>query len=315
MEKVKDTIKHFGSRKGIYFTLGAALISGVSVYINKFVVEEMCDPFVFTTTKNVAVALMLFALFLFPRALPEMKALSGRQWITLGIIGCVGGSIPFLLFFHGLNQGTAAGAAFIHKTLFIWVTVLAVIFLGERLGKLQWIALANLVGGNLLLLGWPKNWMGEGELLMLAATLFWAVEAVVAKKVMTQVSSNVAAFSRMFFGAIVMLIYLAVVGKLDIVANLNGEQFGWIALTAIFLLGYVSFYYTGLKHAPVSVVASLLVPGSVITSLLYAVFDAKRFSFEEITGMGLIIGASVLLWYIVAKPIIQTKTVTITLEN
>ena len=258
---------------------------------------------------------MLFALFLFPRALPEMKALSGRQWITLGIIGCVGGSIPFLLFFHGLNQGTAAGAAFIHKTLFIWVTVLAVIFLGERLGKLQWIALANLVGGNLLLLGWPKNWMGEGELLMLAATLFWAVEAVVAKKVMTQVSSNVAAFSRMFFGAIVMLIYLAVVGKLDIVANLNGEQFGWIALTAIFLLGYVSFYYTGLKHAPVSVVASLLVPGSVITSLLYAVFDAKRFSFEEITGMGLIIGASVLLWYIVAKPIIQTKTVTITLEN
>jgi drug/metabolite transporter (DMT)-like permease len=269
----------------------------------------MSDPFVFTTTKNVAVALMLFAFFLLPKALPEMKALTRKQWLTLGAIGCVGGSVPFLLFFYGLSQGTAAGAAFIHKTLFIWVAILAVIFLGERLGKLQWTALATLVGGNLLLLGWPKNWMGDGECLMLAATLFWAIEAVVAKKVMAQVSANVAAFGRMFFGSIVMLTYLGFAGKLDIITGLSAEQIGWITLTGVFLLVYVSFYYTGLRHAPASVVASLLVPGSVITSMLYAFFDAKRYSVDEIAGMGFIVVAALVLWYIAPKLVVSRRTV------
>jgi len=285
-------------RRGTYLALGAAFISGLSVYINKFAVEEMSDPCVFTAAKNIAVALMLFALFLLPRALPEMRVLSLRQWLTLGFIGCVGGSIPFLLFFQGLSLGTSAGAGFIHKTMFLWVAILAVFFLREKPGKLQLAALAVLVGGNVLLLGWPKDWGGGGETLMLAATLFWAVEAVVARRIMRNISSNVAAFARMCFGSIVMLIYLGMVGKLGMVAGLSMDQAGWIALTGLFLLGYVTCYYAGLKHAPATVVTSILVLGSVITSALYAILDAKRYSGEEMAGLAMISLAAVSLWYL-----------------
>ena len=289
-------------RKGAYFALATAVISGFSIYINKFAVTEMKDSFVFTTTKNLAVALLLFAVLLLPKALPELKSLSRKQWLTLGVIGCVGGSIPFLLFFHGLSLGTAVGAAFIHKTLFIWVAILAVVFLGERLGKFHIVALATLVGGNILLLGWPQSWLvGGGELMILIATILWAVEVIVAKRVMAQVSSSVAAFGRMFFGAIVMLIYLASAGKMGGMASLSGQQIGWVVLTSLFLFGYVSCYYAGLKHAPASIVASILVLGSVITSLLYAIFDAKRYSAEEIGGMVLIATAALALWYIAPR--------------
>ncbi|GAI53242.1 unnamed protein product, partial [marine sediment metagenome] len=189
-----------------------------------------------------------------------------------------------------------------HKTLFIWVAILAVFLLGERLGKFHIAALVTLVGGNILLLGWTKSWfVGGGELMIFIAAILWAIEAVVAKRVMGQVSSNVAAFGRMFFGAIVMLIYLALTGKLGIVASFSGQQVGWIAITTLFLFGYVSCYYAGLKYAPASIVASILVLGSVITSLLYAIFDAKRYSLEQIVGMLLIVAATLVLWYIAPR--------------
>ncbi len=84
-------------------------------------------------------------------------------------------------------------------------------------------------------------------------------------------------------------------------AGLSGQQLVWIAVTSLFLLGYVSCYYAGLKHAPASVVASILVLGSVITSLLYAILDAKRYSPEQIVGMLLIVVAILGLWYIAPK--------------
>ncbi|MFC2017954.1 DMT family transporter [Chloroflexota bacterium] len=299
MNELKDIFEGGKYKKGAYLALVVAFISGFSVYINKFAVDSVSDSFLFTTTKNIAVALLLFAFLILPRALPELRGLSRRQWITLGAIGCVGGSVPFLLFFYGLSLGTAVSAAFIHKTLFIWVAILAVFFLGERLGKIHIAALGVLVGGNILLLGWPGSWLvGEGELMILLATLLWAIEAIIAKKAMRQVSPNVAAFGRMFFGAVVMLVYLAVAGKMGAIVNLSIEQIGWIALTSLFLFGYVFCYYSGLKHAPASIVASILVLGSVITSLLYAIFDAKSYTPAEVAGMVLIIIAALAMWYV-----------------
>jgi drug/metabolite transporter (DMT)-like permease len=302
MNETKGLLNWEKHRKGLYFALATALISGLAIYINKFAVMEMQDPFIFTAVKNVAVAALLFAFLILPKALPELKSLPRKQWLTLGVIGGVGGSIPFLLFFYGLSSGTAVSAAFIHKTLFIWVAILAVPFLGERLGKFHIAALATLVGGNILLLGWPKSLLiSGGELMIFAATLLWAVEAIIAKRVMKQVSSNVAAFGRMFFGAIVMLVFLAVTGKLSTIASLSGQQIGWVILTSVFLFGYVYCFYTGLKYAPASVVASILVLGSVITSLLYAIFDARIYSLEQIAGMLLIAVATLGLWYIAPK--------------
>ena len=302
MHEVKGVLSRGKYRKGVWFALATAVISGFSIYINKFAVMQMTDPFVFTTMKNVAVALMLFALLILPKALPELKKLSAKQWLALGAIGAVGGSVPFLLFFKGLSLANVATAGFIHKTLFIWVAILAVPFLGERLNKIHVAALATLIGGNILLLGLPGSWsMGTGELMVLVATIFWAVEVIIAKKVMGKVSASVAAFGRMFFGSIVMLGYLGVTGKLTTLTTMNGLQYLWIAATSVFLLGYVTCYYAGLKYAPASVVASVLVLGSVITSLLYAVLDAKTYSIEQIVGMLVISVATTALWYVAPR--------------
>ena len=98
-----------------------------------------------------------------------------------------------------------------------------------------------------------------------------------------------------------MLIYLAAVGKISAIVSLGGEQIGWIAITAIFLFGYVYCYYGGLKYAPASIVASIMVLGSVITSLLYAIFDKQSYSVGEIAGMLIITLAALMLWYTASR--------------
>ncbi|MBI2597878.1 MAG: DMT family transporter [Candidatus Diapherotrites archaeon] len=123
-----------GESKGITLVAMAALVSGVSIFLNKFAVAGL-NPFVFTALKNVFVAVFLASVILLLGEMKSLKALSKKQWLKLALIGLVGGSIPFLLFFYGLKLTSAVNAGFIHKTLFVWVFVFASVFLKEKIGK------------------------------------------------------------------------------------------------------------------------------------------------------------------------------------
>src|SRR3972149_5145265 len=96
-------------------------------------VKQVPAPAVFTTLTNAGAAGLLVGLAARAGGGTAARALRPRQWGGLLILGVIGGSIPFLLFFTGLAQASAPSAAFIHKTLFIWVALLAIPFLGERL--------------------------------------------------------------------------------------------------------------------------------------------------------------------------------------
>jgi len=286
-------------RTGAYLALATALLSGVSIYINSFGVRRVPDPFVFTTAKNLIVGLLLGSLVVAPFFLGEVRRLRPREWGMLFLLGLIGGSIPFLLFFYGLRQATAPSAAFMHKTLFIWVAILAVPFLKERLGPLQLAALAVLILGNLVLGGLPSRWaLSSAEGFTLLATLLWAVEAVLARRFMTlALSAPVAALGRMGIGSLLMLAFLGATGRVGILASMNASQWGWVLLTAAFLLGYVAGYYGALKRAPATLVASVLVVGSVLTSLLHALFSDRVYSPAQVAGFILILLAAGLWLY------------------
>ena len=64
---------------------------------------------------------------------PESLALPERI-AGLAAVAVVGGSVPFLLFFESLARASSIQAAFIHKTLVVWVTLLAVPLLSKRIG-------------------------------------------------------------------------------------------------------------------------------------------------------------------------------------
>ncbi len=256
---------------GLALALCTALISGVSVWVNSFGVKSVPDAALYTTLKNGVAAMILLGALAFLRP-GDRRHLTPGEWRRLLLIGVLGGSIPFVLFFTGLAQATAPGAAFIHKTMFIWVALLAVPFLGERLGLLQVLALGALLGGQLLLA--PPNlagagW-GTGETLITLATLLWAVETVIARRLLGSVPSLVVGTGRMGIGLVLLVGYLAVTGKLGGIVSVSAEGWGWVLLTGVFLAGYVASWMAALQRAPASAVTAVLVLAAVITTLLQA---------------------------------------------
>ena len=276
-------------RWGVILAFAVALISGVSVFVNGFAVKQLPDAAVYTTLKNGVAALILIAVALavVPRA--QVRALDRRSWSAMLVIGVIGGSVPFVLFFSGLAIASAPTAAFIHKTLFIWVVLLAVPFLGERLGWFPIAALGVLLAGQYLAAPPTGVTWGTGETMILAATLLWAIEVVIARRLLLgSVPSPVLGAARLGIGLVVLIAYLGVTGRFSVVTSLTATQWAWGLGTGGLLAAYVATWLAALRRAPATVVASVLVLGAPITAVLSAVANGTVPAAPVLAGQVLI---------------------------
>ena len=133
------------------------MISGVSIYVNGHAVKHFGDATVYTTAKNVVAGVLLLALPCGARSSRPRRRDTERgrvrQWLALFAVAVIGGSVPFVLFFEGLARAEATQAAFIQKTLVVWVALLAVPLLHERFGWPHALAIALLIVGQAWLVG------------------------------------------------------------------------------------------------------------------------------------------------------------------
>ena len=147
---------------GIALAFGVALDQRRSPSSSTRTPSSRCPtPRCYTTLKNGVAAPSCFGLALARRPAvrgpgPRPSA-RGPGWRPSGSSAA---ACPFMLFFSGLAIASAPTAAFIHKTLFIWVAVLAVPFLGERLGWFPIAALGVLLAGQVLVA--PPTGVGWG---------------------------------------------------------------------------------------------------------------------------------------------------------
>lgn len=252
--------------------LTTAVISGFSNFVGKVGVSAVKDPIVFTTLKNAVVAIGLVGLLLMFRQWKEFRVMQGKQWLTLAAIGVVGGSVPFALFFSGLAKTSALNASLIHKTLFLWVLLLAVPLLKERMSKLQWFGIGLVAAANMVVGGFAGFKFNAGELMILVATILWAIENVIAKVALKDLSATTVASARMVLGSAILGAFVLMRGGSSVVVHLNATQWSWTLLSSSLLLGYVLTWYAALKRAPATYVATLLVPATLVTNVLSAIF-------------------------------------------
>ncbi|MEK7631906.1 MAG: DMT family transporter [Patescibacteria group bacterium] len=284
-------------RTGILLALGTAAISGVSNFVAKVSVTVVKNPTVFTFLKNAIVGLLIIGLVVLFVQWKELRELKRTDWYKLVAIAVIGGSVPFLLFFNGLTHTTAVHASVIHKTLFVWVAILAWFSLKEKFSYWHGAAIVLLLGGTFALGGMNNFHFGKGEWMVLAATLLWAVENVIAKKALAKLSTLTVVAARMFLGSIVLLGVVIAQGKLSLVSTLDFTQWGWVVLPSLLLFGYVLTWYSALKRAPASLVASLLVPATFITALLSGTFHKAPMTGKQwLSGALVIAGVALFIW-------------------
>ncbi|NNC75370.1 MAG: EamA family transporter, partial [Acidimicrobiia bacterium] len=189
------------------------------------------------------------------------------------------------------SRASSGQAAFIHKTLVIWVAMLAIPLLGEKVKAPHIAAIALLVAGQFMLIGGIADiaW-GTGEWLILGATLLWSIEVIVAKRVLKRVPTSKVAAARLALGGIVLVAYGIATGAFSGLATLGATEWAWIAPTALTLSLYVTSWYGALERAPAIDVTAVLVFGAVITALLRTGIDGA--ALPSAAGLGLVTAGS-----------------------
>jgi drug/metabolite transporter (DMT)-like permease len=283
-----------GARWPLWPAAIAALVSGVAVFVNGLAVRHFDDATVYTTAKNlwagVLLAVALVAIPV-PPARWEATPIQRSAWPWLALVAVIGGAIPFVLFFEGLAVATSNDAAFIHKTLVVWVAVGAAIVLHERLRPAHLLAIALLVVGNVVVGGGVSlSGAGRGEALILVATLLWAVEVLAVKRLLVTVPARHLAVVRMLGGSVVMLGWLVVRGDLGALAGFSSGQWWWIAATGTTLAAFVSLWYRALAAAPAVDVTAVLVAGAVVTAILNTGFRGVPVTLDAVGYLAVLAG-------------------------
>lgn len=282
--------------KGTLLVITTAIVSGVSIFLNDYAVKGF-DSSVFTFSKNLVVALFLVATILGLGMLPALKRLTRTQWLGLAGIGLVGGSVPFLLFFRGLQLTTATTGSFLHTTLFVWVALFAVLALKEKLDWRYILGAALLLAGTFVITR-PTQAFGAGDWLIIGSVILWAAETVWAKRLLTDMTGTIVAFGRMFFGSAFLLLFLIATGKASMITSMASEQYLWILATAALLFLYVITYYVGLRYVQASTAASLLVLAAPITAGLEFAFRGTPPTASTVLGNLLILaGTASVVWF------------------
>lgn len=259
-------------KKGILFALITAAISGFSIFYNKLIIVKGIDPLIFNILKNGGVALLLSFFFLSLSERNKLLSLKQEQWKKLLAVGIVGGFIPFVLYFEGLKSVASTNANLIHKTLFIWVAMMAIPLLKEKLNLIQILGYLIVAWSNLFIGGLTGFTGSSGEIMILTATLLWSVENIIAKIALKDIENNIVAWGRMFIGSIFMILLALAQNKLVLITRLNLSQILPVAGSILFLTGYVYFWFRALKYAPATLVTSILILATPITNILSAVF-------------------------------------------
>jgi len=302
---------------GTILAIIAALISGVSIMANKLFIVDM-EPVVFTAVRALFIGIIFFMLLSYSswgrnkvvkknkakdRAKVKANAPKKIPWKYYLAIGIIGGAFAFLLFFSGLKLTTGGRAAFLQKTMPLYITVLALVFLKEKISRKQLGAMLLMFLGMIAIyyatISPAELWANPsmGDLMVIGAAFLWAVEAIIAKRVMVKGESNLmVSFARMFIGAIVLFAFLAAFGNAESL-NLTAQQITNLSISTALLFGYVFFWYYSMKLINVSKASALLLIAPVISMALGVMFLSEPVAALQLIGSAMILIGS----YIVIK--------------
>lgn len=279
--------------KGIVYALIAAIISGIAIFYAKVSVAKI-DPLILTTSRNLFAGLLLLITIIFSYKKEIKINFSIKNVSKLLIISIIGGSIPFFLFFTGLKLIGPQTANLIQKSLFIWVGILSLVFLKEKLNPVYWLAFTLIFIGNFVIN--PVSIVfDKGIILVILATMFWSVENVLVKKFMQNFSEKLLSVVRMLGGGLILLCMTITTGKLSLLFSLNFDQLITIIVGGIILSFYVYFWYKALKYAPASLVTLILTFSLVVGNILNGAFIGIKLTTNDIFSSILIGVAMVLL--------------------
>jgi drug/metabolite transporter (DMT)-like permease len=282
-------------QRGYYYAGLNAIISGFAIFINSYGVKLFSDSTLYTTLKNAVVGIaLLVPLVMFSSRRAEWGKLRPTQWGLLLLLAVVGGSVPYALFFRGLQLTTPVTSSLINHAQFLIVALLAVLLLGERIGALMWGALLLLLVGTTLGLNIQAVRWNEGTALVALSTLLFAAAVVLAKHLLRDLSTLTVMTAKMSIGSLFLLGYVAYTGRLRAVTTLSLTQWAFVLGTGLILLAFTVTAFMALRYTTATAATAIPAAAPLITTAL-VIGVTQQIKLAPVDQLGLALTAIALI--------------------
>jgi drug/metabolite transporter (DMT)-like permease len=273
------------TRRGYALAAANMAVSGVAIFVNSIGVKMFEDSTLFTALKNLFVgAVLLVPFVLSPRARAGLKV-EGTGRLLLLLVALIGGSVPYALYFRGLQLSTPVTAALIDHLQFLLVAVFAAAFLGERFGAGVWTGLVVLLAGLSLGVSAGAVRLDAGSIYLGAATALFAADFALMKYLLRSVAPLTVMTAKMGLGSLLLVAYVAASGRLGAVASLTALQWGFVLVTGLILLAFTATSVLGLRLASATAVTAIPAGAPLITTALVVI--SRRAAVPPLRWLGL----------------------------
>lgn len=130
------------------WALLAAVFAALTAIFGKVGVEAIDSDFA-TLIRTAVILAITAAIVAATGAWQPLASVSGKSWTFLTLSGLATGA-SWLCYYRALKLGPASQVAPIDKLSIVLVAVFAVLFLGERLTAKNWLGVALVAAGALL---------------------------------------------------------------------------------------------------------------------------------------------------------------------
>ncbi|MFC3326683.1 EamA family transporter [Mesorhizobium cantuariense] len=131
-----------------FWALLSAAFAALTAIFAKVGIENINSDFA-TFIRTIIILVVLGAILLASGQFQSPATISGKTWLFLGLSGLATGA-SWLCYFRALKIGNAAQVAPIDKLSVVLVAVFGAAFLGERLSGANWLGVALIAGGAVL---------------------------------------------------------------------------------------------------------------------------------------------------------------------
>jgi len=133
----------------LYWALLSAVFAALTAIFAKIGIQGV-DSDLATLVRTAIIGVVLSGFIAFTGKWSNPFALSSRTWLFLGLSGLATGA-SWVCYFRALQVGEASKVAPVDKLSLVLVAVFAFAFLGERPSAREWLGIAMVAGGVLML--------------------------------------------------------------------------------------------------------------------------------------------------------------------
>ena len=174
----------------VYYAV-AILIWGTESVLTKAFLLDSLAPQAMLVLRTAITALVLLPIVLLDR--PKLGGLSRRDWRAVLVLGVFGTALPMMLYFAALDRIPASTTMLLYRTEPIFVILLSVVVLHQRVATRVWgltllaVACSYLIAVGRLEPPPFQSDAAQGALLVVAATALYAVATLVGKALLDKV--------------------------------------------------------------------------------------------------------------------------------